>query len=95
MKTFISLAIILLVFVFFLPNLISTEIGNRLLNLILEKKTGIQIESASLSWTGPQIFSGLSYIKEKKRVTAKELKIQNREFNLKNLDIWPGFFFFG
>lgn len=88
MKSFISLTIILVVFAFFLPNLLSTEVGNRFLSFLIEKKTGIQVGSATLSWSGPQIFGDLSYIKEKKRITAKELKVQKRDFNLKNLDVW-------
>ncbi len=88
MKTFFALLVFVILFAFFLPNLMSTPIGNQVLRYFIEKKTGIQIESETLSWSGPQIVRDLSFIKGTKRVTAKELRFQNKEIILQNMDIW-------
>ncbi len=88
MKTFFILILFLLLFSFFLPNLLSTDTGNKFLNYIVEKKTGIQIGTVNLSWTGPQIIKDLSFTKGTKRITLKELNFQKREFTLNDLDIW-------
>ena len=88
MKIFFSLIFLLAILIFFVPSLISTEIGNQLLKYVIEKKTGIQIESAKLSWSGDQIINGLSFVKGTKRITAKELILQKNEFVLNNIDIW-------
>jgi len=88
MKTFFTILIVVFIFVFFLPELLSTQIGNKILRNQIAKQTGIEIVSAKLSWTGPQIIKELTFNSGTKKITAAGLIFQNREFILSELKIW-------
>ncbi len=90
MKAFFSILILLGIFAFFLPELLSTEIGNKILKIQMAKKTGIEITSAKFSWMGPQILQGLTFKSGTKKITATSLIFQNKEFLLSELEIWIG-----
>lgn len=92
MKLFISLLvsffILLLLFVFFLPDIASKEFATKLISNQIEKRYGYSIKSAQFSWKGPQILQGISYVKGSKKVIIEKLVYENKKIILTNSKAW-------
>lgn len=75
-RTALCLSFLFAVFVFLLPQFLSTSIGKPFFIRILEKKlqVSIEIEALSLSWLGPQVFQAVRYAAEESKGTINEIR---------------------
>ena len=88
MKTILAFIILIAVGVYFLPNLASTQMGNKLIRSYLHKQTGIEIESAQFSWSGPQVLQNITYTNDQKKIAVSELTFEKGQFLLTDIRIW-------
>ncbi|MDN3507928.1 MAG: hypothetical protein P0S94_03290, partial [Simkaniaceae bacterium] len=77
-KTWIALAIIigsLLLIIAFIPNILSTSSGKALVERIISKKLGgkVDIDDVHLTWSGPQTFKGVSYVKKTLTISCESV----------------------
>lgn len=76
MKKFLFLVLLVLLFILFLPWILSSPFGKIWVEREFSKKSGfsVSIEKISWSWFGPQEFEGIAFQKDSISGTIQEMK---------------------